>query len=111
MMHYVQKQTIYEAFNCGEALQLTFLTKKEQQLIYYRAEVENGAFTKTTSLKTVYLHEDEATFALKFEPWILDTTNSLSQVHDYQKKPFGDGATLKLKTMFDAKALVHLSQC
>ena len=32
---------------------------------------------------------------LKFEPWILDTANSLSQLHGYQKITFGDGATLK----------------
>ena len=42
--------------------------KKEQKLIYYRAEVEEGAATKTPSIKTVYLHHIEATFALQFEP-------------------------------------------
>ena len=57
--------------------------KKEQKLIYYWAKVEEGASTKKPSIKTVYLHQNEATFALKFEPWILDTANSLSQVHGY----------------------------
>ncbi len=54
---------------------------KVQKLIYYWAEVEEDASTKTPSIKTVYLNHKEATFALKFEPWILDTANSLSQVH------------------------------
>ncbi len=58
--------------------------------MYYRVEIQEG-----TSIKTVYLNHQEATFALKFEPWILDTANSLSQVHGYQKITFGDGATLK----------------
>ena len=57
--------------------------KKEQKLIYYRAEIEEGTSSKTPSIKTVYLHHNEATVALKFEPWILDTANSLSQVHGY----------------------------
>ena len=56
---------------------------KVQKLLYYRAEVEEGAFIRTPSIKTVYLHQNEATFALKLEPWILDTANSLSQVHGY----------------------------
>ena len=60
--------------------------KKVKKLLYYCAEVEEGAFTRTPSLKTEYLHQKEATFALKFETWILDTENSLSQVHGYQKK-------------------------
>jgi hypothetical protein len=63
---------------------------KEQKLLYYRVEIQEG-----TSIKTVYLNHLEATFALKFEPWILDTANSLSQVHGYQKITFGVGATLK----------------
>ena len=66
MMHFVQKRIKYEAFNCGEVLQLTFLTKKEQKLLYYWAEVEEGSSTRTPSIKTVYLHQDEATFELKF---------------------------------------------
>ena len=57
--------------------------KKQQKMFYYRAEVEEGASTKKTSIKMVYLCQNEATFALKFEPWILDTANSLSQVHGY----------------------------
>jgi hypothetical protein len=56
---------------------------KEQKLLYYWAEVEVGDSTRTPSIKTVCLHQNEATFALKFEPWILDTANSLSQVHGY----------------------------
>ena len=56
---------------------------KTQKLLYYRAEVEDCASTKKTSIKTVYLNHNEATFALKFEPWMLDTANSLSQVHGY----------------------------
>ena len=59
--------------------------KKEQKLIYYRAKVEEGAATQTPSIKIVYLHQDKAMFALKFEPWILDTANSLSQVNGYWK--------------------------
>ena len=87
MMHFKQKQIIYEAFNCGGALQLTFQTKRKcKHFLYYRAEAEEGASTKTPSIKTVYLHQNEATFALKLEPWILGTANSLSQVHGYQKK-------------------------
>ena len=58
---------------------------KEHKLIYYWAKVEDRTFTKTPSIKTVYLHQDEATFSLKFEPWISDTANSLSQVHGYRK--------------------------
>ena len=69
--------------------------KEEQKLLYYQAKVEEGASTRKLSIKTVYLHQNEAMFALKFEPWILDTANSLSQVHGYQKISFGDGATLK----------------
>ena len=96
MMHNVPKRLIYEAFNCGEVLQLTFPPKtKKLKLLYYQAEVEECASTKKTSIKTVYLKHNEATFALKFEPWMLDTTNSLSQVHGYRKITFGDGATLK----------------
>ncbi len=80
------------------SIAMNFSTKqKEQQLLYYWAEVEEGAFTKTPSIKMVYLHQNEATFALKFEPWILDTANSLFQVHGYQKITFGDGATLKIE--------------
>ncbi len=67
----------------------------EQKLLYYRAKVEEGTSNKKTSIKTVYLNQKEATFELKFEPWILDTANSLSQVHGYRKITFGDGATLK----------------
>ena len=59
--------------------------KKEQKLLYYRAKVEVGASTKKTSIKTVYSHQNEATFPFKFKPWILDTAKSLSQVHGYQK--------------------------
>jgi hypothetical protein len=66
------------------------LKKKEQKMLYYRVKIQEG-----TSIKTVYLNHREATFALKFEPWILDTANSLSQVHGYRKITFGDGATLK----------------
>ncbi len=66
------------------------LKKKEQKLLYYRAEIMDG-----TSTKTVYLNHLEATCALKFEPWILDSANSLSQVDGYQKITFGDGDTLK----------------
>ena len=51
----------------------------------------------------MYLHQNEAAFALKFEPWILDTANSLSQVHDYRKITFGDGATLKTENTFQCK--------
>jgi hypothetical protein len=52
--------------------------KKEQKLLYYRVKIEEGASTKRPSIKTVHLHQNETTFALKFEPWILDTANSLS---------------------------------
>ncbi len=90
MMHQGQKQIIYEASNCGEALQIIFLSKRKKKLLYYRVKIQEG-----TSIKTVYLNHREATFALKFEPWILDTANSLSQVHGYHKITFGDGATLK----------------
>ena len=45
-MHFAQKRIINKAFNCGEVLQLTFLTKKEYQLLYYRAKVEVGTSTK-----------------------------------------------------------------
>jgi hypothetical protein len=69
--------------------------KKDPKMLYYLAEVEGGASTKTKKIKTVYLHQNEATVALKFEPWILDTANSLSQVHGYRKITFGDGASLK----------------
>ena len=72
-------------------------------MIYYRAEVEEGAATQTPSIKTVYLHHNKATFALKFEPWILDTANSLSQVHGYQKIMFGDGAMLKTENHIQCK--------
>jgi hypothetical protein len=78
------------------SIAINFSSKtKTQKLLYYRAEVEECASTKKTSIKTVYLKHNEATFALKFEPWILDTANSLSQVHGYRKITFGDGATLK----------------
>ena len=40
--------------------------KKEQKLLNYRAEVEEGASTRTPSIKMVYLHQNEATLALKF---------------------------------------------
>jgi hypothetical protein len=53
----------------------------------------------------MYLHQNEATFALKFEPWILDTANSLSQVHGYQKITFGDGATLKTENTLQCKKI------
>ena len=76
-------------------MQLAFLTKKEQKLLYYRAEVDDIGSTKTPSIKTLYLQQNAATSALKFEPWILDTANSLSQVNGCQKITFGDGATLK----------------
>ena len=61
----------------------------------YRAEVEDGSVTRTTSMKTVFFNGDEATFAVKSEPWILDTAKSLSQVNGYQQITFGNGATLK----------------
>ena len=77
--------------------------KKDQKLLYYQAKVERGASTKTPSIKTVYLHQNEATFALKFEPWILDTANSLSQVHGCHKITFGDGATLKTENDVKSK--------
>ena len=73
--------------------------KKEQKLLYYRVEIKAG-----TSIKTVYLNHQEATFALKFEPWILDTANSLSQVHGYRKITFGDGATLKTENTLRCKS-------
>ncbi len=86
------------------SIAMDFSTKqKEQKLLYYRAKVEEGASTKKTSIKMVYLHQNEATFALKFEPWILDTANSLSQVHGYQKITFGDGATLKTENTVQCK--------
>ena len=77
--------------------------KKEQKLLYYRAKVEEDASIKKPSIKMVYLHQNEATFALKYEPWILDTANSLSQVHGYQKINFGDGATLKTENTVQPK--------
>ena len=78
-----------------------------QKLLYYRAKVEEGSFNITPSIKMVYLHQNEAMFALKFEPWVLDTANSLSQVHGYQKKTFGDGATLKTENNVKSKNNVH----
>ena len=83
--------------------------KKDQKLLFYRAEVEEGASTKTPSIKTVFLHQNEAMFALKFEPWILDTANSLSQVHGYRKISFGDGATLKTEYTFQCKKQWYIS--
>ena len=74
-----------------------------QKLIYYWDEVEEGAATRTLSTKTVYLHQDKATFALQFEPWISDTAYSLSQVNGYQKISFGDGATLKTENNVQCK--------
>ncbi len=74
-----------------------------KKLLYYRAKVEEGAFTRKPSIKTVYLHQNEATFALKFQPWIFETANSSSQVHGYQKITFGDGATLKNENSFQCK--------
>ncbi len=50
-----------------------------------------------------YLHQNEAIFAIKSEPWILDTAHSLSQVHGYQKITFGDGATLKTENHVQRK--------
>ena len=82
---------------------MDFSTKKDKKVLYSRAKVEEGASTKNPSIKTVYLHKNEATFALKFEPWILDTANSLSQVHGYQKITFGDGATLKTENHVQRK--------
>ena len=38
--------------------------KKEQKLLYYWAKVEEGASTKKTSIKMMYLHQNEAMFAL-----------------------------------------------
>ena len=69
-----------------------------QKLIIYRAEVEDGAVTKTRSVKTIFLDEVQATFPLKMEPWIIDTANHLSMVRNYRKILFGDGAKLKLDT-------------
>jgi hypothetical protein len=57
----------------------------------------------------VYLKHNEATFALKFEPWMLDTANSLSQVHGYRKITFGDGATLKTENTFQCNNTGTLS--
>ncbi len=86
------------------SIAMNFSTKqKEQKLLYYWSEVEEGASTKKTSIKTVYLHQNEAKFELKFEPWILDTANSLSQVHGYQKITFGDCATLKTENTVQCK--------
>ena len=79
------------------------MQKESQKVLYYHAVVEEGVFIRTPSIKTVYLHQNEATFALKFEPWILDTANSLSQVHGYQKVFFGDGATLKTENNVKSK--------
>jgi hypothetical protein len=54
MMLCVQKQITFEAFNCGEVLQLSFLPKrKNKNLFYYQAEVEKGASTKKPSIKTM----------------------------------------------------------
>ena len=87
------------------SIAIDFLNKKKvQKLLYYQAEVEEGASTRTTSIKTVYLHQNEATLALKFEPWILDTENSLSQVHGYQQITFGDGATLNTENTIKCKS-------
>ncbi len=53
------------------SIAMDFATKKnEQKLLYNRAEVEEGASTIKPSIKTMYLHQNEATIALKFEPWI-----------------------------------------
>jgi hypothetical protein len=57
------------------AINFSLKTKTQKNLLYYRAEVEECASTKKTSIKTVYLKHNEATFALKFEPWILYTAN------------------------------------
>jgi len=53
-----------------------FFKKERTKILILSAEVEEGASTRTPSIKTVYLHQEESTFALKFEPWILDTANS-----------------------------------
>ena len=74
------------------------LKKKEQKLLYYWVKIQED-----TSIKTMYLNHQEATFALKFEPWMLDTANSLSWVHGYQKIIFGDGATLKTENTVQCK--------
>ena len=51
------------------SIAIEFLSKKKQQkMLYYRAEVEEGAFTKKISIKTVYLYQNETMFALKLEP-------------------------------------------
>jgi hypothetical protein len=63
--------------------------------LVYRAEVEDGAVTQKRSIKTVFLDEAAATFALKQEPWIIDTAHHLCTVRNYKKITFGDGAKLK----------------
>ena len=104
MMLCVQKRIIFEEFNCGEVLQLTFLPKRNNKNCYIIGpKLRRALLLKKTSIKTMYLHQNEATFALKFEPWILDTANSLSQVHGYQKITFGDGATLKTENTLQRK--------
>ena len=58
---------------------------------------------KQNQSKLFIYTKTQATFALKFEPWILDTANSSSQVHGYQKITFGDGATLKTENHVQCK--------
>ena len=53
--------------------------KAGKQLVF-RAEVEDGAVTQKRSIKTMFLDEAAATFALKQEPWIIDTAKHLSTV-------------------------------
>jgi hypothetical protein len=67
--------------------------------LYYRVEIKEGR-----SIKTAYLNHQEATFALKFKTWILDTANTLSQVYGYRKITFGDGATLKTENTVRCKS-------
>ena len=66
--------------------------KVGKQLVY-RAKVEDEAVTQKCSIKTVFLDEAAATFALKQEPWIIDTANHLCTVQNYKKITFGDGGS------------------
>ena len=61
----------------------------------YHTEVEDGAVTQKCSIKTVFLDKAAATFALKQEPWIIETAKHLSMVQNNKKIIFGDGAKLK----------------
>ena len=88
-----------QSIQLWRSIAIDFSYKKNKKKCYIIGlKLRRALLLKKPSIKTVYLYHNKATFALKFEPWILDTANSLSQVHGYQKTTFGDGATLKTES-------------